>query len=267
MNNKVQTFIAFIIGSLAGGAVTYSLLKEKFKQEAQEDIDSVRAWADAQVEDAYNEYRDDVARIRKEFMGEGEEVEIEPAPYVEPVKNGVGVSYQPEEKTNYNSIAAKYVPSEEKKSIDQILRERRTAHNIEEFDKQSEGEAPAVEIKSLNTGFQIISYEDYSNDEMHHDKLSLTYYQGDNVLTDDQDVPVPSPDDIVGPQALTSFGVDSDDSNVVFIRNNTTKVDFEITRSYASFEDVVMGVQSTPRTVKAQPKVKRTKKALDDGEE
>jgi hypothetical protein len=268
MNNQTKYFLAFMAGSLAGGGVVWALIKEVVRREADEDIANVRAWAAAQIEDAYNEYQDDLVRITKEFNHEEDGIEEGPAPVVEPMKNGAGVSYIPETghvvPTDYSSISKTYSTADQKKDIATVMRERRIIKSFEEA--HPEDDMP-VEPKSDNGGIEIISAEDFFNSENHHEKLTLSYYESDNVLTDEHDGPVPNPDEIVGPLALVSFGKDSDDSNVVYVRNNNTAIDFEIVRSYSSFSEVVLGIESTPRITKSVPKVKRLKKAVADGEE
>lgn len=43
MNNEVKMIFAFVLGAAAGSAVTWKLIKTKYEQIAQEEIDSVKA--------------------------------------------------------------------------------------------------------------------------------------------------------------------------------------------------------------------------------
>lgn len=74
--------------------------------------------------------------------------------------------------------------------------------------------------------YEIISPEEYGENPefVHH--ISMTYYSGDNVLTYDNGEIVDDPEEIIGPDALSSFGEYEDDS--VHVRNYETKAEYEI---------------------------------------
>lgn len=70
------------------------------------------------------------------------------------------------------------------------------------------------------------------NDE--YDLISLTYYAND-ILTDDGDDPIYNIDDVVGPDALDSFG--EWDDNVVYVRNDGRKCYYEICKDLSEYSD------------------------------
>lgn len=63
MNNGIKCTVAFILGAVAGAAVSWKVLEEKYKQIAQEEIDSVKEvfsqrqseWEQMKFEDIENE--------------------------------------------------------------------------------------------------------------------------------------------------------------------------------------------------------------------
>lgn len=65
--------------------------------------------------------------------------------------------------------------------------------------------------------------------------ISLTYYEGDQTLTDDQDRIIKNVDELVGEDFASHFGEYEDDS--VFIRNDNLCVYYEILRDYGSYSD------------------------------
>ena len=69
-------------------------------------------------------------------------------------------------------------------------------------------------------------YDDY-------DLIGLTYYAND-VLTDDGDFPIDDPEEVVGPDALDSFGEWEDDT--VYVRNDTLKCYYEICRDNSEYD-------------------------------
>jgi hypothetical protein len=62
----------------------------------------------------------------------------------------------------------------------------------------------------------ILHQDEYINDEMGYTQTTLTFYSGDNILADEQDSPVYNYESVVG---NLRFGHGSNDSNVVYIRN------------------------------------------------
>lgn len=70
----------------------------------------------------------------------------------------------------------------------------------------------------------------YGEDGEHFDKVSILYYPNERVLLDDDDEPIADVNLIVGWKNLKSFGEDSGDPDVVFIRNPRMETDFEVIR-------------------------------------
>lgn len=78
----------------------------------------------------------------------------------------------------------------------------------------------------------VITPEQYE-DNVDYTKVSLTWYS-DEVLEDDWGS-VLDPDDVIGRDALTTFGQYEDDS--VFVRDDDEQVDYEVLRDTRSYEE------------------------------
>lgn len=76
----------------------------------------------------------------------------------------------------------------------------------------------------------VISRATYAWDEEgeHYDKITLTYFPNDRVLLDDEEDPIEDVAATVGWRSLSQFGGESEDPDVVFIRNRRMEVDFEV---------------------------------------
>jgi len=76
----------------------------------------------------------------------------------------------------------------------------------------------------------VISRATYAWDEEgeHFDKITLTYYPRDRVLLDDEEDPIKDVVRTVGWRSLSQFGGESEDPDVVFIRNRRMETDFEV---------------------------------------
>ena len=87
----------------------------------------------------------------------------------------------------------------------------------------------------VNNKIRIIRPEELG-DNPEYSVESFTYHS-DGVLTDDRDEVVMDWEDIIGPDALTSFGEYEDDS--VFVRNDRLKADYEILMDQRSYADIL----------------------------
>ena len=86
----------------------------------------------------------------------------------------------------------------------------------------------------------IISNEMFEDSELQYNQNTLTYYQGDRVLVDEKDQPLPIKS-AIGDGNL-QFGKASGDLNIVYIRNERLEVDFEVIQSLGTYTEEVLGV-------------------------
>ena len=96
-------------------------------------------------------------------------------------------------------------------------------------------------------------YQDFS-------KNTLTFYEEDGVLCDENDQVIHTPDEYIGSDALESFGEGSDDANVVYVRNLRKHSDYEVVRDPGSYEEKVLGFPD-------EEDYKKARKALNLDEE
>lgn len=89
--------------------------------------------------------------------------------------------------------------------------------------------------------------------EEHDDwqKLTLVYFEGDEVLVDDKEIPIREVLNTLGPQGL-KFGLASEDEHIVYIRNEHLEIDFEVTRDRRSYTEVVLGNGNPRLTARAR---------------
>lgn len=90
----------------------------------------------------------------------------------------------------------------------------------------------------------IISTEEFMQESDDFSKVSLTYYDEDDTLVEgDRRVIIPpgSYDSTVSIDALSKFGTGSKDKNFVHVRNEPLEVDYEILRITGSYAKLVLG--------------------------
>lgn len=98
------------------------------------------------------------------------------------------------------------------------------------------------ELAARNTSKPyVIHLEEFLQNEHDFTQLSISYYEGDMVLTDESDFPFMAIEEIVGSENLKRFGDGSGDKHTVFVRNEQLGIDYEITRSEGSFQNEVAG--------------------------
>jgi uncharacterized membrane-anchored protein YhcB (DUF1043 family) len=86
----------------------------------------------------------------------------------------------------------------------------------------------------------IIHHDEYYNNEMDCSHTTLTYYQGDDILCDEEDVPIYEYLKLTG---LLKFGHGSHDPNVVYIRNEANEAEYEVLREEGYFQVEILGTR------------------------
>ena len=102
------------------------------------------------------------------------------------------------------------------------------------YDKEKNKENEEGE-NDMNDGPYVISPDEFGN-VYEYTCVSLTYY-ADGTLADDWDTVIIDPDEEVGPDIESHFGEYEEDT--VFVRNDKSKVDYEICRDLRTFAEVI----------------------------
>ena len=71
-----------------------------------------------------------------------------------------------------------------------------------------------------------------------YESMTLTYY-ADGMLADMFDVPIDDPDTLVGTDFVDCFNADEVDGDVVYVRNERKKTDFEIIEDLRNYSDMM----------------------------
>lgn len=86
----------------------------------------------------------------------------------------------------------------------------------------------------------VIHYDEYRANELDYPQASVMYYEGDDVVCDELDVPMYSKDQLMGPLL---FGHGSLDPNIVFIRNDKIEMEWEVLRNEGHYGIEVEGLE------------------------
>lgn len=82
---------------------------------------------------------------------------------------------------------------------------------------------------TANKEITIISSDEFNDNQDEYEVVELSYYTDDIIVGEDDNV-IPDPEDIIGNDALVSFGMLSGDSDIVYVRNQKNKALYEIVR-------------------------------------
>lgn len=88
----------------------------------------------------------------------------------------------------------------------------------------------------MNDTPYVISPEEFDDDE-DFDVVTLLYFE-DGVVTDEQYNSIDNYDKYIGEESLEHFGDYPDDEDTVFVRNESTKTNYEILRQPGRFSDI-----------------------------
>lgn len=110
-------------------------------------------------------------------------------------------------------------------------------------------------------GPYVITDDEYNDGEVGYTQVTLTYYAGDDTLSDENDSPIFEVDQTIG-DALSRFGENSGDENTVFVRNTRIELDFEVVRSPGKYSVEVAGLSDD--SLKHSEPMRRGRRVWDD---
>lgn len=204
MNKALSSAIVFTVGAAIGSLVTWKVVKTKYEQIAQEEIDSVK-----EEFDQLNELR------RKEIDAWRK------------IKN----SRQVEESTEKTEDESAQVDDEDMVEYHKLTNKYR-ASNEDDEENNEEGDEGNYEGVQFVNGPYVIS-PDVFGDEPSYNAQPLNYYS-DGILSDDWGVELDI-EETIGEDALNHFGEYADDT--VYVRNERTEIDYEVTRDPRTYEE------------------------------
>lgn len=84
----------------------------------------------------------------------------------------------------------------------------------------------------------VLHKDEFFNEEMGFRQTTVTYYAGDDIMSDEQETPVYDYNKLMGP---LKWGHGSGDPNVVYIRNEKTRHEWEVVLHTGRYEVEVLG--------------------------
>lgn len=242
MNQTLKMAIGAAIGGVVGYfaasvAVDYMHMVEDAKNQPYDASDEMPD-TDDEEESRYDQFRNNQRPIE---MSKQQKT-------TKTVRTDYSAYFTPEEKIGLQELAAKY--------NDGVLPpEPQSETVIEEVDETPElidtGDEPVI---------GIITMADFANSQYEYEQVTLSYYE-DDVVTDEQDNPIPDPEKFLGEEALVSFGQGGNDENVVYVRNHDRKTEYEIIHARCPY------ILTEPKRPARRVAPRSNTKENDEGEE
>lgn len=201
--NKLGTVIAFLAGTAIGGMAAWRVANERYAKISEEDILSVK-----------EAFRNREQKLKDEIEELKSKLEVTECSEEEKVPSTILSTNEHQDKGDINE----YV---------RMVNRTKYAHTS----------VPQKEDHSVEAPY-VISPKEFGEMDG-YTQISLTYFEDDDILSDENGVIIDDPEEIVG-DALNHFGDYEEDS--VFVRSDPKRCDYEILkdlRSYAEFRSTL----------------------------
>lgn len=234
----ITALVSAIGGGAIGGVVTYLTVKKTFAERAQRDIDEVKQ--------AYHD-KFDGKRVINEYVdmpGPDDPSDVAPQPLVATAED-IQRARDFVASLGYTDKAVEDAREEQTVSIYE--------HHVEDPEGEEVEDIRLVgyswDDRKKNGKPYLISEKEFYETKTEWDKLSITYFEGDDVLTDTDDKPVDDIDYLIGEVHLDFFGLRATDKNQVFVRCPQISTDYEVTRNLSTYTSVILNLQEGNETV------------------
>lgn len=208
MNRKIINLIIFTVGAAIGSAVTWKVVKDRYEKIVQEEIKSVK-----------EVFSDRFNRSNEETSSEESDEEM---PEEDPVSDYRKICWDDLEDLDPSELEEEEYQAEEADKAEYEYLANTYKEGGADNMPSSEPREPYI-IEPIEFG-ELDGYKTFE----------LTYYE-DGILEDEDYEIVRNPEEILGPDALGSFGEYEDDS--VFVRNERLRADFQILKDYRTYDE------------------------------
>lgn len=233
------TTSGLLVGGLAGYLVTKKLLKTQFEELLDQEVAEVK------------EYYKNLNEEKKEEVIPEESV-VEVSEEVEILKNaksimkthGYSVEYEEDREvevdsethvkddgSTYTVQSAGYVESN--KVIPGLT-------NGDVIDYTSPEFKEMVANRDADYPY-VITVDEYMDDCPEFEKQCVSYFEEDDILSDERDIIIDDVESTIGVENLAYFGKYSKDNDIVYIRNERISVDFEVAFHPESYVKLITG--------------------------
>ena len=211
MNKKILGFLMFTVGAAIGSAVTWKLVKSRYEQFAQEEIDSVKHEYASLMKSMKEKLNENVKESSKDMDNSTNDDEYYP--------DDDERDFTPHEKdmVEYYKITSKY----------------RQVEDEENDEKGGSGDVDEEDDFSYINGPYVISADEFNSSPPGYNAQPLDYF-ADGILADSWGVKLDI-DETIGEESLNHFGEEQDD--IIYVRNERNEIDYEVARDPRTYEE------------------------------
>lgn len=222
-------------GAATGALICFALLKEKYEALANEEIKNMKDYYQKEMENIDDAYEEELDNLINTLNS------AETIYRTYNMNKDIDEHNKREEKKTYVDYVKKYSPEE-------IIKDKyydMPYPDVIDEDYHDEDDGPPEDPPENDLQYEepfVISREEFDEGYPHFDKITITYYENDDVLADEQDEVIPDIEAVVGYDSLGRFGDMSDDDCVVYVRNGRLGADYEIVLAQESYTESVLGI-------------------------
>lgn len=208
--------------------VQFEEVSEEQMKEIEQKVNAAKEKAEAKEKELPETLPEDPDKLKLALQGK--------RPYIEADK---------EQKQAYEKLwnATKEYSNEE--NANELPTQDEEEFTEEEYVNQLEQEAEKEAADEFVEPPHVIGLADFYNDRPENDKVTIHWYEPDNVWLDENEEIIPDIKSYIGMEVKTLFTSNSpdDDPDVRFVRNDRYGSDYEIIRHHRSFRETVGGVE------------------------
>jgi hypothetical protein len=280
-NKRVQILGASLLSAGASGGITYHFthkhLRLKYEQIAEQEIAAAKEYYSAMNKTGDYSSPAKVAEMKgypvamdthpalnvveegtdeeKELIAEGDKLASElgyTEPQVKTIEKATLVSVSLDAEPGPHGGTVELVEDEIPEDAvitKNVFKDAKSANSFFDYDEE-------VPLRQPDKPY-IITEEEFDQNEPDFISTSLTYYEEDGILADEQDVPIEDSDRMVGDANLMRFGHGAKNRDKLYIRNEVLDLNFDITRSTGSFAREVHNFQGSLEHSERRPRHQR----------
>ena len=91
----------------------------------------------------------------------------------------------------------------------------------------------------------VLHEDEFFQDERGYTQDTLMYYSGDYTLADPHDRPIYNSTEVLGTDFMNQFGQGTNQEDVLYIRNETLKAEYEVVLAGGSYAEEILGVDAS----------------------
>lgn len=238
MTQRQEILAAFGCGAVVGGVVAYFVTDRSLRAKYEDIIDSEIA----EMREHYREAEQNLLEIQ-------ERISKQPKPDIQKMA------------ADLKEVARSEIIAEREGYVEGEAEGETEDHNVFEelpgwnYDREVAG-------RTADKPF-IMHFDEYQQSECSR-QITITYFEGDDVLIDETDEVISKKDEVVGMDNLAKFGFGSGDPNVVYVRNPKLDIEYEILRDKGHYAKEILGLEEDP-AIEHSAMPKRRLKFDDDG--